>query len=549
MNASKKINLAAVAAAILLLGLPGSASAVTGNIAAYTVTDIGASTPNPTGNSTAFALSQNGAVAGRFTTGTGAHHAFVWANGNVTDLGTLGGTNSSAVGIANVDGAIEIVGNSDLSGNTAAHAFVWSDGNMSDLGTLPSLDASTTNSFATGINSAGNIVGTSETGVTLNRHAFLFATNGTVGEGNFTDLGVFSGGNESVAFDIGDDNAVIGESEGFNGTSGNYVHAFITSNTDVLIDLGTLDDLGNSSARAINHAGVIIGNSATTSGNIHGFTFNTTTDVFTDLGVLGNFNRSHALAINSQDEVVGYVSGNASAPNDEHAFVYFDGTITDLNTLTGNSGWVLNRAYGVNDHGDIVGVGVNASGQEHAFLLVEKSPKIISQPLSVVVVRHGNVTLSVQASGVALAYQWFKENAAIRGATDANLTLSDVALSSQAKYHVVVSNSAGSIASANVRVTVIPFAVRPHAFVLPMNESVREGGTANFRALVIGTRPFTFQWQRNRVDLTDNAQVHGSQTTQLTIDNVTIANQGNYRIVVTNPAGQSTSAAARLRVR
>jgi hypothetical protein len=51
------------------------------------------------------------------------------------------------------------------------------------------------------------------------------------------------------------------------------------------------------------------------------------------------------------------------------------------------------------------------------------------------------------------------------------------------------------------------------------------------------------------VDLTDNAQVHGSQTTLLTISGVTIANQGNYRIVVTNPAGQTTSAVARLRVR
>jgi probable HAF family extracellular repeat protein len=42
----------------------------------------------------------------------------------------------------------------------------------------------------------------------------------------------------------------------------------------------------------------------------------------------------------------------------------------DLNNLVDPStGWVLESADGINDSGQIVGYGVNPSGQTHAFLL------------------------------------------------------------------------------------------------------------------------------------------------------------------------------------
>jgi probable HAF family extracellular repeat protein len=527
----------------LLAGLPAAASAVTGSVSLYTVTDVGASTANRLGNSTALALSQNGTVVGQYTTTSGATHAFVWINNRVTDLGTLGGGNSSAVGVANVDGAIEVVGNSELSGNTATHAFVWSRGTMKDLGVLPALSVSDTNSFATGINSNGNIVGTSETGLLLNSHAFLFTTNGTLGEGNLTDLGVLAGGSNSASVGLGDDNVVVGSSEGANITDGNFIHAFVTGNENALIDLGTLDGLGNSSASAISSNRVIIGESATTGGNIHGFTFNTTTDAFTDIGVTGNYSNSHPLAINSRDEVVGYLSGNVASPNDEHAFFYSNGTITDLNTLALGSGWILRQAYGINDKGQIVGVGTNASGHEQAFLLTVKKPQIIAQPVSVTILRNGNTTLSVQAVGVDATYQWFKNRTSITGATNANLTLSSVTATTQASYYAVVTNSAGATISAAARVTVIATAVLPRAIVLPRVESVRAGGIARFRAIAIGTRPFTYQWQQNGANLVNGGEISGATSAMLTITNVQDANAGNYTVVLTNPAGPGAPSA------
>ena len=60
-------------------------------------------------------------------------HAFLYSGSTMTDLGTLGGTNSVAYGI-NASG--QVVGYAHTTGNAAAHAFLYSGSTMTDLGTL-----------------------------------------------------------------------------------------------------------------------------------------------------------------------------------------------------------------------------------------------------------------------------------------------------------------------------------------------------------------------------------------------------------------------------
>jgi len=60
-------------------------------------------------------------------------HAFLWRNGVMTDLGTLGGDNSDAIWI-NERG--DVTGSADLPGFNLHDAVVWKDGKMIDLGTV-----------------------------------------------------------------------------------------------------------------------------------------------------------------------------------------------------------------------------------------------------------------------------------------------------------------------------------------------------------------------------------------------------------------------------
>ena len=83
------------------------------------------------------------------------------------------------------------------------------------------------------------------------------------------------------------------------------------------------------------------------------------------------------------------------------------------------------------------------------------APAILTQPQPQTANAGTNVTFSIAASGtVPLSYQWRKGGTAIAGATNATLTLANVAATDAGNYSVVVSNTAGSVTSAAATLTV-----------------------------------------------------------------------------------------------
>jgi probable HAF family extracellular repeat protein len=107
--------------------------------------------PNPAGLGcgAAIAINNNGEVLGACGDGNSDSRAAVWVNGQPTDLGTLGGPQTSAAAINNLG---QVVGFSQTS-TDANHAFIWQNGKMTDLGP---------NFFPSAVNDHGVIVGGNE---------------------------------------------------------------------------------------------------------------------------------------------------------------------------------------------------------------------------------------------------------------------------------------------------------------------------------------------------------------------------------------------------
>jgi probable HAF family extracellular repeat protein len=343
----------------------------------YTVTDLGTLGSSPgypnSANSAATGINNSGLIVGETTTSSNSFYGyepFSYTTGTgMVGLPVLPGGIAGFANAVNNNGVF--AGLSEASGTFTEATSYTSGGVATGLGFLPGGGVYST---AWGINDNDTIVGASDIGAGVSSlNAFSIPTAGGVPSGPMTNLGTL-GGSSSIALGINNGGVIVGYST--NSVGNNEAFSYTTSGG--IVGLGTLGGL-YSGAYAINNNGVIVGWSYDSLGNEDAFSY-TTSGGMVDLGTLGGA-YGQGNAINDNGVIVGssYDSGG-----NEDAFIDSGGTMVDLNSLTVGSGWDLNSATGINEEGDIVGYGINPSGQGDAFLLTPNVSAVPDQPTTAV---------------------------------------------------------------------------------------------------------------------------------------------------------------------
>lgn len=325
--------------------------------------------------------------------GNDAAHAALWLFGFPLDLGTLGGASSGVEWPVHdergfVAGISETAVKDPLgetgwscfafipgSGNTCV-GFVWKDGVMTALPTLGG-----NNGFATGANNQGLVVGWAENTVhdptcvapqVLQFKAVVYGPR----PGQITQLPTFHGDPTAAATAINDRGQIVGVS-GICGSSVGALsakHAVMWQNGEV-IDLGSLGGAGWNTPMAINDAGAVVGFSDlpgddnAQAPNFQAFLW-TAAHGMKNLRTLPGDVFSEALGINAQGQIVGLSASAGFASS--RAVVYQNGAWVDLNSLIpADSGLSLLVAGDIDDRGEIAGQALDqSSGDTVGFVAI-----------------------------------------------------------------------------------------------------------------------------------------------------------------------------------
>ena len=307
-------------------------------------------------------------------TGLPEGNAVLWEGGKVINLGTVpGGTESLATEV-NSQGQVVGFSSNDVPDPfsiagfpTQTRAFLWQNGVITDLGTLGGPDA-----LAAVVNERGQIAGLTYTSSTPNPTTGIPTLDPFLWQnGTMTDLGTLGGTIGSPNW-LNSRGQVVGNSN----LAGDATHHGFLWERGTLTDLGTLGG-DDSEANWISDSGLVAGRADVPGSQSH-HAFRWKNGVMTDLGVVDPFPCSTAFSVNSKGQVVGDtgICGQGGGPS---FFSEQGQPMVDINTLVlpGSDIEVVD-AFDINDRGEVAGAGVLPNGDVHAVLLIPASPAEIA---------------------------------------------------------------------------------------------------------------------------------------------------------------------------
>ena len=341
-------------------------------------------------SSAAFWINSKGLIAGNsengemdpLIPGLPEVRAVLWKQGEITDLGTLGGNESFAEAVNDRGQVTGLALNAipdpfsfyyvflyGFSNGTQTRGFLWDNGVMQDLGTLGGPDT-----FPNLVNQRGQVAGFSYTNSTPDPntglptfHPFLWEK----GKG-MTDLGSFGGAATASVNGLNERGEVVG---GTDLPGDTQAHPFLWDG-EKLIDLiaPPFGGDGYGEASWINEAGEVVGLAGlpvpcADSGHQIQHAFLWKNGEMMDLGTVAGSPNSQGSFINSKTQIVGLSFACDFSVRD--AILWEHGSMVDLNALISpDSPFHLYSASFIDDQGEIAVFGLLANGDKHALLLI-----------------------------------------------------------------------------------------------------------------------------------------------------------------------------------